>query len=85
VALELSASAWNQIFVPKGFAHGFLTLEDHTEVVYKVSDLYSPEHERSIRFDDPDIGINWAAAPGGYVLSAKDAKAPCLADAEVFD
>lgn len=76
--LIISADAWNQLFVPKGFAHGFLTLEDHTEVLYKVSSPYSPEHDRSIRFDDPAIGIHWPL-DGAPILSGKDAEAPLLA------
>ena len=85
VALEVSAEKWNQILVPKGFAHGFVTLVPDTEVVYKVTERYSPEHDRSIRFDDPAIGIDWPAYPGGcHSLSDKDRKAPLLADAEIL-
>ena len=83
VALEISDRAWNQILVPAGFAHGFLTLEPDTEVIYKVTDHYSPEHDRSIRFDDPEIGISWPTA-GELQLSDKDRHAPLLRDAEVF-
>lgn len=75
----LSAEKWNQLYVPEGFAHGFVTLEDDTEVSYKVSALYSPEHDRAIRFDDPAIGIDWPIE-GEPLLSAKDAAAPFLAD-----
>lgn len=84
VAHEISAEKGNQILVPKGFAHGFLTLVRDTEVIYKVTDTYSPEHDRSIRFDDPAIGIEWPSMAGGFQLSDKDQKAPLLADAEVF-
>jgi dTDP-4-dehydrorhamnose 3,5-epimerase len=77
----LSAEEWNQLFVPEGFAHGFVTLEDDTEVSYKVSAPYSSEHERAIRFDDPEIGIDWPIE-GAPVLSAKDASAPLLADVQ---
>lgn len=77
----LSAEKWNQLYVPEGFAHGFVTLEDDTEVTYKVSAAYSPEHDRSIRFDDPAIGIDWPL-DGEPVLSDKDAAAPLLADVE---
>ncbi|RIY03206.1 dTDP-4-dehydrorhamnose 3,5-epimerase [Aureimonas flava] len=80
VALELSADAFNQILVPAGFAHGFLTLEPHTEVFYKVSAPYSGQHDRSIRFDDPDIAIAWPLEGHTPVLSAKDEAAPRLAD-----
>ncbi|TPI29075.1 dTDP-4-dehydrorhamnose 3,5-epimerase [Mesorhizobium sp. B3-2-1] len=84
VALEVSAEKGNQILVPKGFAHGFVTLVPDTEVLYKVTDTYSPEHDRSIRFDDPAIGIEWPSLAGGFQLSDKDLKAPLLAAAEVF-
>ncbi|MDA4846561.1 dTDP-4-dehydrorhamnose 3,5-epimerase [Hoeflea poritis] len=84
VSLVVSAEAWNQIFVPKGFAHGFLTLEDDTEVVYKVTEFYSPQHDRAIRFDDPEIGIKWPIDSKDIILSEKDAAAPLLADAEKF-
>lgn len=84
IALELSADRGNQILVPKGFAHGFVTLVPDTEVLYKVTDTYSPEHDRSIRFDDPAIGIEWPSMAGGFQLSDKDLKAPPLAAAEVF-
>jgi len=85
VALEVSADKWNQILVPKGFAHGFITLVENTEVIYKVTDYYSPEHDRSIRFDDPAIGVEWPIAASGVQLSDKDEKAPLLANADVFD
>lgn len=84
VALEVSAEKWNQILVPKGFAHGFMTLVENTEVIYKVTNYYSPEHDRSIRFDDPAIGIDWPLPSSGVQLSDKDRKAPLFADAEVF-
>ncbi len=84
VSLEVSAEKWNQILVPKGFAHGFMTLVEDTEVIYKVTDYYSPKHDRSIRFDDPAIGIDWPLATSQVQLSDKDQKAPLLADAEIF-
>lgn len=84
VALEVSAEKWNQILVPKGFAHGFMTLVENTEVIYKVTDYYSPEHDRSIRFDDAAVGIEWPLPTSSVQLSDKDQKAPLLADAEVF-
>ncbi|ANT50595.1 dTDP-4-dehydrorhamnose 3,5-epimerase [Mesorhizobium amorphae] len=84
VALEVSAEKGNQILVPKGFAHGFITLVPDTEVLYKVTDTYSPAHDRSIRFDDAAIGIEWPTVSGGFQLSDKDLKAPLLAAAEVF-
>ncbi|MCD4510024.1 dTDP-4-dehydrorhamnose 3,5-epimerase [Brucella pseudogrignonensis] len=85
IALEVSAEKWNQILVPKGFAHGFMTLVENTEVIYKVTSYYSPEHDRSIRFDDPAIGIDWPISSSSVQLSDKDQKAPLFADAEVFD
>jgi dTDP-4-dehydrorhamnose 3,5-epimerase len=71
-ALELSADRWNQILVPKGFAHGFVTTTGDTEVVYKVSAPYAPEWERSIRFDDPTLAIPWPISLPEIQLSAKD-------------
>jgi dTDP-4-dehydrorhamnose 3,5-epimerase len=82
VALELSATAFNQILVPVGFAHGFLTLEPHTEVFYKVSAPYSRDHDRSIRFDDPAIGVPWPLNGAHPILSEKDQAAPSLAEAK---
>jgi dTDP-4-dehydrorhamnose 3,5-epimerase len=84
IAHEISAEKGNQILVPRGFAHGFVTLVPDTEVLYKVTDTYSPDHERSIRLDDPAIGIKWPSIAGGFQLSDKDLKAPMLAAAEVF-
>jgi len=78
VAVELSAGNGRQLLVPKGYLHGFVTLTDDTEVQYKCTDLYSPEHDGAVRWDDPAIGVDWGtAAPN---LSDKDAKAPLLAD-----
>lgn len=82
--VELSAARGNQMFVPAGFAHGFVTLEENTEVIYKVSAFYAPEFERAVRFDDPDIAIQWPIPLGEAKLSQKDRLAPRLADAEVF-
>ncbi len=82
VAVELGFDNGRQLFIPAGFAHGFLTLEDDTEIAYKCSAPYSPAHDRAIRFDDPDIGIDWPlAAPP--ILSDKDAAAPPLAHADL--
>ena len=74
----LSAEAWNQLLIPEGFAHGFLTLEEHCEVQYKVDTPYRPEHERTIRFDDPQIAIAWPLPAEAIQLSAKDRAAPLL-------
>ncbi|MBV9929929.1 MAG: dTDP-4-dehydrorhamnose 3,5-epimerase [Alphaproteobacteria bacterium] len=81
VGLTLSAEAWNQILVPEGYAHGFVTLEPNTEVVYKVSAPYSREHDRGIRWDDPAIGVDWPLEGRAPILSDKDRQAPLLADA----
>ena len=79
VSLVISVAQWNQIFVPKGFAHGFLVLEPDTEVVYKVTEGYSPQDERAIKWDDPALAIDWPLAGGRPTLSAKDEAAPPLA------
>lgn len=78
--LRLSADEWNQIYVPPGFAHGYVTLEPQTEVLYKVTAPYSAAHERAIRFDDPAIGIDWPMAPDALILTDRDRAAPLLAD-----
>jgi dTDP-4-dehydrorhamnose 3,5-epimerase len=78
--LTLSAELGNQILVPAGFAHGFVTLEEHSEVQYKVTAPYRPDLERAIRWDDPAIGIDWPV--GDVQLSAKDGVAGALEDAE---
>lgn len=77
--IVLSAAEWNQLLVPEGFAHGYLTLEPDSEVQYKVTAPYSPAHDRAIRHDDPDIGIGWPMASGKLILSDKDRSAPPLA------
>jgi dTDP-4-dehydrorhamnose 3,5-epimerase len=78
VSLVVSAEAWNQLLVPKGFAHGFLTLEPNVEVIYKISAPYSAAHDRNIRYDDADIGVKWPLSGRQPVLSEKDLKAPAL-------
>ena len=74
--MELSAAESNQLFVPVGFAHGFITLEPDTVFTYKVSAYYSPEHDSGIRFDDPRLGIDWGAAPEQITTSEKDRELP---------
>jgi dTDP-4-dehydrorhamnose 3,5-epimerase len=78
---EVSAENGHQLYVPIGFAHGFVTVEPDSEIVYKCSDYYAPETEGALRWDDPDIGIEWPLQ--GYpILSEKDAIAPLLKDFE---
>ncbi len=81
-SLRISADAWNQVFVPKGFAHGFMTLEPNTEVIYKVSELYAPDYDRGIHYADSDIGVAWPLDGIEPTLSAKDQKAPRLRDVD---
>ena len=83
--IELSAADWNQLFIPAGFAHGFVTLVPDTEVVYKVSAHYNAAAERTIRFDDPQIGIKWPSTGVVHQLSDKDRNAPDLAEAQLFE
>lgn len=80
VGVELSAENKRQFFIPAGFAHGFLTLTDDVEVQYKVDEVYSREHDRSVRFDDPDIGVEWGVSDP--VVSEKDRNAPLLKDSD---
>ena len=81
-SVRLSAADWNQLLVPRGFAHGFLSLEPDCEVQYKVTAPYSREHERAIRFDDPAIAIEWPMSREALILSDKDRSAPLLADVD---
>lgn len=78
VAVELSAANHKQLYIPRGFAHGFLTLTDDVEIQYKVDDYYAPAAERTIRFDDAILGIDWGISQP--FLSARDAQAPGLTD-----
>lgn len=80
VAVELSEENKRQFFIPRGFAHGFLTLTDDVIFCYKVDNLYSKECDRSIRFDDPDIGVDWGISDP--VLSDKDLSAPWFKDSD---
>lgn len=83
VGYELSAQNKHQLWVPAGFGHGFLVLSEQAEVLYKTTDYYAPEHERCIRWDDPDLAIAWPLA-GEPILSAKDQAGVPFAAAEVF-
>jgi dTDP-4-dehydrorhamnose 3,5-epimerase len=85
VAEVISADNWRQIYIPAGFAHGFRTLEPNTEVIYKVTAFYAPEHDRGIRWDDPALGIDWGIGASDAILSDRDRKHPLLAEAtELF-
>ena len=80
VATELSASNWRQIWVPPGFAHGYVTLEPDSEVLYKTTSYYDPAAERGIAWDDPSLGIEWQLGTSEAILSDKDRRNPRLAD-----
>lgn len=80
VAVELSAENKKQLLIPQGFGHAFLTLTDDVEFVYKCDNFYSKEHDRNIRFDDPELGVEWGIADP--ILSEKDAAAPFLKDTD---
>jgi len=82
--LTLSASNRLQVFIPAGFGHAFLALSDMAEMLYKASDFYAPEHERTIRWDDPDLAINWPLH-GERIISEKDAGGSLLRDADLPD
>jgi dTDP-4-dehydrorhamnose 3,5-epimerase len=80
---ELSADNKRQLWVPEGFAHGFLTLQDDTHFLYKTTDFYAKDCERAIRWDDPEIGIEWPLQGLEITLAPKDARAPYLRDSDV--
>lgn len=84
VSVELSASNHRQLWISEGFAHGFVALEDDTHFLYKTTDYYAKDCERSILWSDPAIGIQWPALQVGPLLAPKDAQAPLLKDADVF-
>ncbi len=85
VAVELSAENKRQLFIPRGMAHGFLVLSDEAIFTYKVDNVYAPQAEASIRFDDPTIGIEWPIDSSEMLLSAKDQNAKSFQEAELFD
>lgn len=80
VGVELSAENGRQLLIPAGFLHGFVTLRPDTEVLYKCSDVYAPDCDGAVRFDDPDLGIDWGIDPAQAVLSDKDRAAQGFAD-----
>ncbi|MGJ8609458.1 MAG: dTDP-4-dehydrorhamnose 3,5-epimerase [Octadecabacter sp.] len=84
VAVELTAENGRQLLVPKGFAHGFVTLQPDTEIVYKCTDYYAPDCDAGVRWNDPALGVEWGIAPEDAVLSDKDTIAPLLADLPVY-
>jgi len=86
VGIFLSAQNKRQLWVPSGFSHGFYVTSEWAEVLYKTTDFYAPEWERTIRWDDPDLGIEWPLLEGQPpLLSAKDAQGKTLREAEIFD
>ena len=85
IGFEISAQNFRMLWIPVGFAHGFLSLEDHTDVLYKTTDFYNPEYDAGIRWNDPDLAINWPLAQYGIssaIISEKDAKLPLLHEFE---
>ena len=84
VAVELSEENKRQLFVPRGFAHAFVVLEDDTVFAYKVDNYYSPQNDRGISFSDPAIGIDWEIKESELKLSDKDTKQPKLNEADLF-
>ena len=85
VMVELSEENKRQFFIPRGFAHGFLVLSDEAIFTYKVDNPYAPQADAGIRWNDPDVGINWPIDPAQVQTSEKDLKQPFLKDAEVFE
>lgn len=79
-SVTLSAGQGKQLFIPAGFAHGLMTLEPGTEVFYKVSDFYSPEHDAGLLWNDPALGIDWQLGTAEVMLSEKDRRHPVLAE-----
>lgn len=84
VAVELSAENKRMFWIPEGFAHGFVVLTDTADFLYKTTDYWFPEHERCIRWDDPDLAIDWKLQ-GAPTLSVKDAQGKLFAEAELFE
>lgn len=83
VALELSAANWKQLWLPPGFAHGYITLERDCEVIYKVTDYWAPDCERGLAWNDPNLGIDWRCSSADIILADKDRRNPHLADLDL--
>lgn len=84
VGAVLSADSFQSLWIPPKFAHGFRVLSDSAEILYKAADYYAPEYERTIRYDDPDIGIDWNLTEPS-ICSDRDLNAPGICDAEVYE
>lgn len=84
-SVELSGENKRQLFIPRGFAHGFTVLSEEVVFAYKCDQFYHPESERGVAFDDPALGIDWRVKPEQWILSAKDQKNPCFAEIEPWD
>ena len=82
--LELSAANHKQLWIPPGFGHAFLVLSEQADFLYKTTEYWIPEHDRSLRWNDPTVGVAWPLEGGAPALSAKDAQAPLLADAQTY-
>lgn len=85
VGVELNEDNKKMLWIPPGFAHGFYVLGEEAEFLYKCTEYYMPEHDRTLRWDDPEIAIDWPLQGDTPVLSDKDSKGPFLSEAELFD
>jgi len=81
--VELNSEDSSMVIIPKGFAHGFVSLSDDTVIMYKCDNYYSPEHERGVKFNDPDLSINWKIPEDELIIADRDRNFPCFADAEM--
>ena len=84
VVIELNETNKHQLFIPRGFAHGYITLEDDTVFAYKVDEYYSSSHERGILYNDPELKIDWQVNNMDLMISEKDAQQPLFSEAEIF-
>ena len=85
VAVELSSANQKQLFIPRGFAHGFIVLSDTAIFAYKVDNYYSPEHDSGVTFNDPYLNIDWQLKQNEFLLSDKDLRQPAFENAILFD